>query len=288
MLKRQKVLLGLILIARRRPTRTELMKWLFLLWQETCVSSDISFYDFVPYKYGPFSFQVYRDLDCISSNGYLQPDALAIPEAMLPQAQHAFRSLPSQVLQAVTRVYSQYGLTTIEELLQYVYERYPWYASRSELAALTTAVSCRSDIAVYTAGYEGQSVDGFFDKLLRAGIECLVDVRNNPVSRKYGFARGSMQRICEKLGLRYIHLPELGIPSELRRTLESYEDYQKLLNIYETTVLPSLTQYRELAESLISERPSVLVCFEADPQCCHRSRLAKVISFQTGLATTHL
>ncbi len=65
---------------------------------------------------------------------------------------------------------------------------------------------------VYTAGYEGESIDRFLQKLLKAGIEQILDVRSNPMSRKYGFSRKTLSGLSEKLDMEYVHLPELGVP----------------------------------------------------------------------------
>lgn len=59
--------------------------------------------------------------------------------------------------------------------------------------------SC-APIAVDTAGYEGKSIDMFFDYLLRQGIKTIVDVRFNPGSRKYGFSKKHFREIAKKSG----------------------------------------------------------------------------------------
>ncbi len=288
MFKRKKIILGLIVAAPKVLTRTELMKWLFLLRQESPLGSDHSFYDFIPYKHGPFSFVVYRDLDELLRNGYLNDGALSIPESMREYVNDEVQSLPIQVREAIREICVRYSSRTLEELLNYVYHSYPWFASRSERMKLSKPVLRKAGIAVYTAGYEGESVDQFFKKLLRAGMQRVLDVRSNPVSRKYGYAKATMERICEKLDLEYVHLPELGIPQLHRRSLKTFEDYQQLLQQYEQQFLPNASIVRQRAVTLIQERPSVLVCFEADVRYCHRGRLARSISSDTGLAVTHL
>ena len=47
------------------------MKLVFLLRHETCLKDVPSFYDFVPYKFGPFSFTLYRELERLQQNGYV-------------------------------------------------------------------------------------------------------------------------------------------------------------------------------------------------------------------------
>ena len=143
-------------------------------------------------------------------------------------------------------------------------------------------------MGVYTVGYEGKSVDEFFDDLLEAGRGGILDVRANPVSRKYGFAKRSMGRIAEQLGLTYQHLPELGIPGDRRARLSDFASYQRLLDQYETTMLPGRTTEVKAAAQLLRSRPSALLCMESDVRCCHRGRLAKRIAADEGLHVTHL
>ena len=142
--------------------------------------------------------------------------------------------------------------------------------------------------AVYTTGYEGRSVDAFFNDLLKWGIHVLVDVRANPVSRKYGFSRLRLAEFCEKLGLQYRHVPALGIPGVARARLNSFTSYQRLLNVYESATLPERTSEVQEVGRLMLRQPSVLVCVEKDVRCCHRSRLAEAVARDTGLEVVHL
>jgi len=70
-LKRQKVLLALLLAADRPVSRVEFVKAAFLLKQETVLSQEHTFYDFVPYRFGPFSFSLYRELCSLQRDGYV-------------------------------------------------------------------------------------------------------------------------------------------------------------------------------------------------------------------------
>ncbi len=142
--------------------------------------------------------------------------------------------------------------------------------------------------AVYTAGYEGKSVDAFFDPLLKEGIRCIVDVRADPVSRRYGFSKRQFSETGEKLGLGYVHMPDLGVPKELRKNLTDDASYQHLLDKYEHEILPEQEDALERLAELVKTTPSVLVCVEKDVRRCHRSRLAETVSRRTGLDVRHL
>ncbi len=288
LLRRQKTILGALLEASRIPTKTELVKWLFLLKEETSLRSDPSFYDFVPYKYGPFSFTIYRDLEELTRLGYLKREKAALRSKLIPKAREAFYSLPNPQRDAVTQIIHRYSCFDQSSLIKIVYSKYPWYASKSELNSAPKIQSPKRKVAAYIAGYEGESIDLFLQKLLKSGIERIIDVRRNPISRKYGFSKGTLTRLSSDLDIDYVHIPDLGIPALNRQSLSTFEDYQKLLKHYQEHILPNVQEAQQLATQLLRECPSVLMCFESDPRCCHRSSLGESISANSGLSLIHL
>ncbi|MCS2389053.1 DUF488 domain-containing protein [Bacteroides thetaiotaomicron] len=61
----------------------------------------------------------------------------------------------------------------------------------------------------------------------------LCDVRKNAYSQKYGFSKGQLEKACTGVGIKYIHIPQLGIESEQRQDLKSQKDYEILFESYE-------------------------------------------------------
>lgn len=293
MLKRQKTLLAILLGCDRPPTATLLVKLAFLLSEETQVRAKLPFYEFVPYKYGPFSFSLYRELSALERNGYVarRGDRICLSEETIHQSAQKKSELDPDVRHAVDEVIAKYSNLSQKDLLKSVYSRYPWFASKSDLDDLKPPLGVRCSAArhaVYTTGYERKTPDGFFNALLKAGIEVLIDVRSNPVSRKYGFAKKSLRDIAEKLGFSYLHKPRFGIPSEMRVGLHDFDSYQHLMARYETEILPSLSDDVERLASMMESRPSILMCMEKDVRCCHRSRLANAVSRVNQLPVVHL
>ena len=141
---------------------------------------------------------------------------------------------------------------------------------------------------IYTVGYEGRSVDRFFDHLLRSGMEAILDVRANPISRKYGFAKRSLSEIADRLGVVYHHLPKLGIPSALRGGAGDFNSHQRLLERYQYEMLPRQATEIDRLIRLLRQRPCALVCLEKDARQCHRGRLAQAASAKSGLPVKHL
>ena len=277
----------------RPVTPTVLVKLAFLIGQETPTGQQSTFYRFIPHKFGPFSFSLYRELRTLKDYGYVthEEDLIALSAALREQTKQATQSLTVSARADVGSVVRRYGNVQQNTLLADVYCRYPWYATRSELKALippSVPKVAPARLAVYTIGYEGKSVDGFYDQLLRSGIHVLLDVRANPISRQYGFARKSLSEIAQKLGIEYRHIPQLGIPSEKRKQLSDYESYQRLLDCYEAEMLPGRMDFVQQVANLMMQKPSVLLCVEKDVSCCHRSRLAKAVSVASGLSIIHL
>ena len=292
-LTRQNTVLSLLTQADRPLSPTVFVKLVFLLRQETGLARDRSFYDFVPYNFGPFSFMLYWDLGSLRRNGYVTPEEerIALCGRTRDLAEKEAEHEPSSIRTAVAEVLGRYGKMNQQALVRDVYARYPWYATRSEITDLRPEPPLRvkkASPAVYTAGYEGRSVDAFFNDLLKEGIHVVIDVRANPVSRKYGFSGLRLGEFCKKLGLEYRHVPNLGIPSAERAGLNGFASYQRLLNRYEQTMLPErLAEVKEVG-SLMRRQPAVLVCVEKDVRCCHRSRLANAVADTTGLEVVHL
>lgn len=293
MLNRQRLILALLDRTRSPIQHTVLVKLAFLLRQETAVEQDRTFYQFVPYRHGPFSFGLYRELDSLRRNGYVERTerSFSLTQQTKRLSHEQIECLNSTQVEAVNLIVAQYSRLTRPELLHYVYNRYPWYSIKSELKEYLPDDLVRLPhpaVAAYTVGYEGKSVDEFFNDLLAAGISGILDVRANPVSRKYGFAKRSMSRIAGYLGLVYHHMPELGITGEYRSSLSDFESYQRLLNKYEKTMLPRCRRQLREAINLLKSRPLALLCMERDVRCCHRGRLANRIAEESGLSVIHL
>lgn len=284
MLNRQRVLLYMLKKAGGTLTRIELMKWCFLLSQETSSRGGAAFYAFVPYKYGPYSFLLQQELCGLAKKGLLEESgsnrwSLSIHDMVV--------DAPKEYLDVV-RIALRYKEMTVNELMDSVYSRYPWYTINSENLSRRAHVLPEAHRAVYTAGYQGHSIDSFLNRLLKCGIAALADVRNNPSSRNFGFHKSTLSRLCNNLGIEYKGFPELGIPSCDRMDLESSRAYEKMFNDYRCRILTNRTQSLNLLAKYVCQKPTALICVESDPIVCHRSVLSTVISERTSLPVTHL
>lgn len=284
MLQRQRALLAFLDLAGGKATHTEVTKWAFLLRQETPSRGGSAFFQFVPYKFGPYSFCLFQEIAALARDGYLTETEHSW--AVTTAGARASQAMDPCVRADAARIVRAHRGRQRDELITYVYERYPAFTVNSEIRKLEQRPV--ADCAVFTAGYEGLLVDGFLNGLIRSGIRRLIDVRNNPVSRRYGFHKTTLARLCGKLGIEYVHFPELGIASDQRQDLDEPGARQSLFDAYERATLPAQHESIARVGALMLEVPSVLVCMEACHSECHRSRLARAVSATTGLKTRHL
>ncbi|MCX7791325.1 MAG: DUF488 domain-containing protein [Chloroflexaceae bacterium] len=286
MLNRQKAVLLLLRQAGRAVSPVQLMKWAFLLAHETPSHGGAHFYAFVPYKHGPYSFTLDQEKNALVRDGLLEVtgrDQLCLT----PAGRQAELKLAGNVPRDIRYITDTYGYQSSQALIDLVYKKYPWYSINSQFPERRCMARPVAPCAIYTLGYEGLTADAFLNRVLEAGIQRIIDVRHNPISRRYGFHKSTLVRLATLLGLEYVHVPELGIPGAERGHLESFAQYQKLFQSYEAELSRVLEQQRMVAK-LLQEKPSVLVCLEADPRFCHRSVLAQALTRIVDLPVKHL
>jgi len=216
-------------------------------------------------------------------NGYLQEMQVDGRDAWrrVSDVDGGTSDIPAGLRADAARVVERFESRPSDALIDYVYDAFPWFTVNSHIRRLQSRPMAKC--AVYTTGYERWSVDQLLNELMRRGVVRIIDVRQNPIARRYGFHKSTLCRLASNVGIDYVHFPELGIPSELRRNLHSAADYASLFDEYTEAILPRRQDAVEKVGSLIAEKPSVLLCMEADPAMCHRTRLAAVVSLQTGL-----
>jgi uncharacterized protein (DUF488 family) len=286
MINRQRTLLQLIQLEGGKISKLRLFKLAFLLRDSAKESPAASLYEFLPYQYGPYSFTLNHELRSMERDGWLRILDTEIVSARPFESETS--KLEKSLASVIESLVASFKGTSTDELISDVYKRFPWYTARAKSAGRRAATVPTAANAVYTVGYEGLMLDGLLDLLLRNGIKQLVDVRCNPVARRFGFHKSTLDRHCRDLGLSYVHLPQLGIPSSWRQDLSDLKTYERLFTRYEDEILPAQAAWVEKACELLKEKPSAFMCMEADALCCHRTRLARLLAKQTGLPLKEL
>ncbi|MFC1465351.1 MAG: DUF488 family protein [Candidatus Brachytrichaceae bacterium NZ_4S206] len=126
---------------------------------------------------------------------------------------------------------------------------------------------------VFTLGYQGLSLERFVGILEEHHVDILIDVRDYPYSRKPGFSQVSLQHSLESRGIRYFHVKALGAPKSIRDAYRRSADWTRYSTDYKkylSSQMRDLVQVMRLATSKIC----CLMCFEANPNQCHRLYVA--------------
>lgn len=260
--------------------KIKLQKLIFL----ACKRQKNSEYQFVPYKFGCYSFSLKADLITMVKKGILTETPTSY---LLPNRTDYFKGIKEDDKIVIRDINKHYGQMSSNSLMKYTYIHYPYWAIKStvasdilnveELAKVNALKEERGNTTLYTIGYEGVSLEEYLNKLVINDIKVLVDVRSNPLSMKFGFSKTLLSRYCESLGIDYKHFPEVGIKSNQRQELNTQSDYDKLFEEYKKGLPSTLSVQIAILELLKQRKRIALTCFEADICQCHRKPLAESI-----------
>lgn len=281
MFYRRKIILALLQLFDGQLEKIRLQKLLFLFTKRQVKSE----YDFVPYRFGCYSYSANADMTTMVTRGFLIEDEKSFEKK--DKTDYLIQLKPAD-LKLLQEVKNNYGKMSATALMKHTYLNYPFYATRSEAAEniltkeelekVTKAKPKGSKTVLFTIGYEGISLEEYLVRLLKNDVKILVDVRNNPLSMKYGFSKSQLKRYCESLSIQYVHFPEVGIQSEQRQELNTQSDYDKLFAVYRKNNLSKTTNSQKQILKLLKEHKRIaLTCFEANICQCHRKHLAEAI-----------
>lgn len=291
--ERQRSLLAFLAALGGAEGNLDFQKLLFLWSQELGTEAP---YEFVPFRFGAFSHTSHADRRKLIANGFLEDVesrwvlASKGRDALVRAAKLGQRAKDFAVRSTTLRG---------DALVAHTYRLFPFFAIRSEVAASLLANDADALAAIEEArprvqapgivsiGYEGRSLEGYLVRLLEAGVGVLCDVRRNPLSRRYGFSRSTLSSACEGVGIRYEHVPELGIASEDRRGLATQADYDALFEAYERDALPlQIATLARIASWVEAGDRVALTCYENLPEQCHRHCVAERLERHYGAAFT--
>jgi uncharacterized protein (DUF488 family) len=131
---------------------------------------------------------------------------------------------------------------------------------------------------LFTIGYEQAKPDAVLGELKRAKVNLLVDTRAVAASRRPGFSKRQLAASLDERGIAYLHLQKLGTPAEGRQAARA-GDFATLWRIYDKHIRTPGAQdaLGELIALIKSGKRVCLLCYERDPNECHRSRIVALV-----------
>lgn len=261
--------------------KIRLQKLLFLFTNKQSKAE----YEFIPYKFGCYSYSANADMTAMVRKGMLNEDEKSF--AKNDKTDYLKQLKPSDY-KLLLEVKANYGKMSASALMKHTYLNFPFYATRSEVSEtilskeeLNKVINSKPlnfKTVLFTIGYEGISLENYLVRLLKNDVKILVDVRSNALSMKYGFSKSQLKKYCESLGIKYVHFPQVGIQSEQRQELNTQTDYDKLFSSYRKDNLTKTTDTQIDIFNLLKEHKRIaLTCFEANICQCHRKHLAEAI-----------
>jgi len=281
MFYRRKIILALLQLFEGELEKIRLQKLLFLFTQR----QEKAEYDFIPYKFGCYSYSANADLTTMASKGMLTESESHFKSNEKTDYLKAIKEADKKQLQEIKMLY---GKMNANALMKHTYINFPYWATKSikaesiltsdEFEKVNKSKPKSNKTILFTIGYEGISLEEYLNRLLKNDVKILVDVRNNPLSMKYGFSKSQLKRYCENLGIQYMHFPEVGIQAEQRQELNTQTDYDKLFSVYRKSNLTKTVPTQTVILNLLKQHKRIaLTCFEANICQCHRKHLAEAI-----------
>jgi uncharacterized protein (DUF488 family) len=126
----------------------------------------------------------------------------------------------------------------------------------------------------FTIGYTGKPLNDILNTLVSHGVRTLVDIRHNPVSMyRPELAKANLKRLLQERGLQYSHVPELGVPRDIRAKAIETGNREVIWEWYDQQVVTPYIRRNLHWFFNSNEHPIALMCVEIDPKECHRHRI---------------
>jgi uncharacterized protein (DUF488 family) len=145
-------------------------------------------------------------------------------------------------------------------------------------------------VSVSTIGFTKTTAEGFFERLLKAGVMKVVDVRLHNTSQLAGFAKADdLAYFLKKVGgIQYTHQPLLAPTDPM---LKSYKKEKGDWRAYEERFLGLMSE-RHIEDRFKPEMfdGACLLCSEATPHHCHRRLVCEYLNekWDGALEVRHL
>jgi len=139
---------------------------------------------------------------------------------------------------------------------------------------------------IFSIGYGNRNIEDFLNLLSRFEIQILIDTRSSPYSRfRPDYRKQALQAHLTQAGIQYLFMGDTlgGRPSDPACYTDGKVDYHKLKQqpFYQAGI-------HHLRQMWAEGIRLCLMCAEAKPQECHRSRLLGETLAATGIEVVHI
>ncbi|RWP77061.1 MAG: DUF488 domain-containing protein [Mesorhizobium sp.] len=137
-------------------------------------------------------------------------------------------------------------------------------------------------VNVATIGFTKSNAENFFERLLKAGVKKVVDVRLHNTSQLAAFAKADdLAYFLKKIGgIQYVHQPLLAPTDNI---LKAYKKEKGDWGVYQERFLDLMAE-RKIEQRLKPEMlaGACLLCSEATPHHCHRRLVCEYLNDKWG------
>lgn len=125
----------------------------------------------------------------------------------------------------------------------------------------------------FTFGYSGRKTEEILALLVKHGVRTVIDVRQNAVSMyRPELSKSNLAQLLEGHGIYYSHVPELGVPRDIRAKAIETGNRDVIWTWYDSNVVACFLNLHSFLNGF--EHPVAIMCTEIDPHECHRHRLS--------------
>jgi uncharacterized protein (DUF488 family) len=125
----------------------------------------------------------------------------------------------------------------------------------------------------FTFGYSGRKTGEILKLLQQCGVRTVIDVRQHAVSMyRPELSKSNLAKLLKQHGMLYSHVPELGVPRDIRAKAIETGTRDVIWTWYDSNVVACFTNLHCFINGF--EHSVALMCTEIDPHECHRHRLA--------------
>jgi uncharacterized protein (DUF488 family) len=133
-------------------------------------------------------------------------------------------------------------------------------------------------VKLCTIGFTKTNAEGFFERLRKAGVKTVIDVRLHNTSQLAAFAKANdLAFFLRKIGeISYLHQPLLAPTDSM---LKAYKKEKGGWSAYEDRFLALMAERQiEKRIALDSLDGACLLCSEATPHHCHRRLVCEYLN----------